>query len=369
MKYYLIAGESSGDLHGSNLIKALKLKDSEAEFRFWGGDRMALEAGEPVQHMRDMAFMGFIEVVQNLSTIRQFFKKCKSDILYWKPDIVIFIDYPGFNLRMARWTKEQGYKTVFYISPQLWAWKKNRIKQIKKYVDLMVPILPFEVDFYSQYGIKVKYEGHPLVDAISDFYSEGVQKTIEKSKPIIALLPGSRVQEIKKILPTMIEAASHFRDEYELVLAATSHIETSIYEEILNRGNAEFIVKVVDKTYEVLSQADFALVASGTATLETALFDVPQIVCYRGSKISFEIAKRIVDIKYISLVNLILDQEVVPELIQDDFNTLNLRQTIAKKLKETHETKTKYSKLHKLLGEPRVSDRIAADIVRFGMGR
>ncbi|QQV01971.1 MULTISPECIES: lipid-A-disaccharide synthase [Chryseobacterium] len=324
MKYYIIAGEASGDLHGSNLMKALKQKDPSAEFRFWGGDLMQKQGGILVKHYRDLAFMGFLEVAMNLRTILNNIRFCKEDIRSSKPDILILVDYPGFNLRIAKYAKELGIKVVYYISPQLWAWKEGRVEIIKKYVDEMMVILPFEEDFYNKHGVKSHFVGHPLLDALSslreinaeDFKTENSLN----EKEIIALLPGSRKQEVEKMLDMMLSVRPHF-ENYQFVIAGAPSLDKEFYQRYVDE-NVHF---VSNKTYDLLRCSKAALVTSGTATLETALLNVPEVVCYRGSKISYAIAKRLVkNIKYISLVNLIMDREVVKELIQSDLNTQNL---------------------------------------------
>ena len=329
MKYYLIAGEASGDLHGANLIKALKKEDAEADFRFWGGDLMKTAGGTEVKHYRDLAFMGFAEVIMNLGTILKNIKFCKKDIEAYNPDVIIFIDYPGFNLRIAKWARQKGYRNHYYISPQIWAWKEGRIKEIKRDIDEMYVILPFEKDFYeNKHNFPVHFVGHPLIDAI--YKRPQVDPTTFKiengldERPIVALLPGSREQEIKKMLEIMISAAKDFKD-YQFVIAGAPSQEKSFYETFLSIKNVHF---VTNKTYDLLSISDAALVTSGTATLETALFKVPQVVCYKGSRISYEIAKRVIKLDYISLVNLILKKTVVTELIQTDFNTKRLKKEL-----------------------------------------
>jgi lipid-A-disaccharide synthase len=317
MKYYIIAGEASGDLHGSNLVKELRKKDAQADVRCWGGDLMQEAGATVVKHYRDLAFMGFAEVIKNLPAILRNFKFCKQDIDAFQPDVIVLIDYPGFNLRIAEWAKEKGYRIVYYISPQVWAWKEGRVKQIKKAVDRMIVILPFESGFYKdKWSYDVDYVGHPLVDVIQNF-TAGYQPEVEYLKPVIALLPGSRKQEVKVKLPVMLQAAAAFTD-HQLVVARAASLDDDVYDEIL-RPYPE-VISVKNQTYELLSQATAALVTSGTATLETALFGVPQVVCYKGSAISYQIAKRLIRIKYISLVNLIMDKPVVKELIQNDFN-------------------------------------------------
>jgi len=329
MKYYLIAGEASGDLHGANLMKALKKEDAEADFRFWGGDLMKAAGGTEVKHYRDLAFMGFTEVVMNLGTILKNIKFCKKDIEAFKPDVIIFIDYPGFNLRIAKWARQKGYRTHYYISPQIWAWKEGRIKDIKRDVEEMYVILPFEKDFYEdKHNFPVHFVGHPLIDAI--YKQKQVDpETFKKEngldkRPIVALLPGSRKQEIKKMLEIMISVAKDFK-EFQFVIAGAPSQEKSFYETFLSTKNVHF---VTNKTYDLLSISEAALVTSGTATLETALFKVPQVVCYKGSRVSYEIAKRVIKLNYISLVNLILNKTVVTELIQADFNKKRLKEEL-----------------------------------------
>ncbi|WP_294244232.1 lipid-A-disaccharide synthase [uncultured Chryseobacterium sp.] len=366
MNYYIIAGEASGDLHGSNLMKALYRKDPDAQFRFWGGDLMAAQGGTLVKHYRDLAFMGFLEVAMNLRTILNNIKFCKEDIRKHMPDVLILVDYPGFNLRIARFAKELGIKVVYYISPQLWAWKEGRVEIIKKYVDEMMVILPFEKDFYKKHGVDSHFVGHPLLDAISsledlrteDFKSEnGLNE-----KEIIALLPGSRKQEVEKMLEIMLSVRPYFK-EYQFVIAGAPSLTKEFYGKYVDE-NVHF---VSNKTYDLLRCSKAALVTSGTATLETALLNVPEVVCYRGSKVSYAIAKRLVkNIKYISLVNLIMDREVVKELIQNDLNTGQL----AEELKNILETEKRfqifrdYELLREKLGGKGASDQAAEVILK-----
>lgn len=374
MKYYIISGEASGDLHGSNLIKELYKLDNDAQIRCWGGELMQEAGATLVKHYRDLAFMGFIEVIKNINTIFKNIAFCKKDILTNRPDVLILIDYPGFNLRIAKWARAQGLKIVYYISPQIWAWKENRIHSIKKNVDKMLVILPFEKEFYAKWNFEAEYVGHPLVKVIEDFkvemsrklQSEGRtellhsnQKTlIENSEKdssekmgnkIIALLPGSRKQEILVKLPVMLEVAKHFPD-YKFIVAKAPGLPEDFYAELLAPySNVE---SVVNKTYELLSQSDAAIVTSGTATLETALFGIPEVICYKGSNISYQIAKRLIKIKYICLVNLIMDKEVVKELIQDELTTNNLVQELKKLLLDEEKKatlQTNYAALKKLL--------------------
>lgn len=368
MKYYLIAGEASGDLHGANLMKAIKKEDANADFRFWGGDLMKATGGTEVKHYRDLAFMGFTEVLMNLGTILKNIKFCKNDIETYNPDVIIFIDYPGFNLRIAKWARQKGYRTHYYISPQIWAWKEGRIKEIKRDIDQMYVILPFEKDFYEdKHNFPVHFVGHPLIDAI--YKREQVDPKIFKEKndlderPIIALLPGSRKQEIRKMLKIMISVAKDFKD-YQFVIAGAPGQEKSFYETFLTFKNVHF---VTNKTYDLLSVAHAALVTSGTATLETALFKVPQVVCYKGGSISYEIAKRIIKLDYISLVNLILNKTVVAELIQSDFNSKRLKEELTKILDDDTREKIflDYYELEKALGGRGASEKTATLITGY----
>lgn len=323
-RYYIIAGEASGDLHGGNLITAIKKLDSNAEIRGWGGDKMQAAGMELIKHYRDLAFMGFIEVVKNLSTILKNLKYCKKDILAFKPDVLVLIDYPGFNLRIAKWAKQQNIKVVYYISPQVWAWKENRVKMMKQCIDEMLVILPFEKDYFrNKWNWEVTYVGHPLIEEIAKKQNTSSDLIIKDNKgapnkkPVVALLPGSRKQEIEKKLPVMLEVSKAF-PAYQFVVAQAPSLETSFYETFTSQYPNVSIVN--NRTYDLLMQSTAALVTSGTATLETALFGVPEVVCYKGSEISYQIAKRVISIKYISLVNLIMDKKVVKELIQGDMN-------------------------------------------------
>ncbi len=318
MKYYIIAGEASGDLHGSNLIKELKKRDTDDVITCWGGDKMEAAGAAVVKHYRDLAFMGFIEVVKNLPTIFKNISFCKKDIVRFKPDVLILIDYPGFNMRIAKWAHEQKIRIVYYISPQIWAWKENRVHAIKRDVDEMLVILPFEKDFYKKFNIEVDYVGHPLVEVINNFNTQN--PGIKKEK-IIAVLPGSRKQEILIKLPIMLKVAPYF-PEYKFVVAKAPGLEDAFYETLL--AAYKNVATVSNQTYELLAKSEAALVTSGTATLETALFKVPEIICYKGGQISYEIAKRLIKIKYIGLVNLIMNREVVKELIQNDLTVENL---------------------------------------------
>jgi len=366
MKYYIIAGEASGDLHGSNLMKALYEEDPQAEIRFWGGDLMQNVGGTLVKHYRDLAFMGFVEVIFNLKTILSNITICKNDITQFNPDVIIYIDYPGFNMRIAKWAKQIGYKNHYYISPQIWAWKENRIKAIKHDIDKMYVILPFEKDFYEvKHHFPVDFVGHPLIDAIHN--QSAIDATAFRAenqlseKPIIAILPGSRKQEISKMLSIMLSVVADFSD-YQFVIAGAPSQEFSFYQQFISSDNIKFIS---NKTYALLRNSTAALVTSGTATLETALFKVPEVVCYKGSWASYQIAKRIITLKYISLVNLIMDREVVTELIQDDCSTKRIREELTKIL-EPNYRKTlleNYDLLEEKLGGIGASKKTAQLIV------
>lgn len=367
MKYYIIAGEASGDLHGANLMKALYKEDPNADIRFWGGDLMQKTGGTLVKHYKELAFMGFIEVIFNLKTILNNIKICKADLAKLNPDVVIFIDYPGFNMRIAEWAKKRGFPTHYYISPQIWAWKESRIAAIKRDVDYMYVILPFEKDFYEKkHHFPVEFVGHPLIDAIHDRDSMDETSFRKQNKldekPIIALLPGSRKQEITKMLSVMLSVVDEF-SEYQFVIAGAPGQEYSFYEQFLKNQNVHFID---NKTYDLLSISHAALVTSGTATLETALFKVPEVVCYKGNWVSYQIAKRIITLKYISLVNLIMDQEVVTELIQDDCNTKRIKQELDKILKPDFRLKilSDYEILEKKLGGLGASKKTARLILK-----
>jgi len=332
MKYYILAGEASGDLHGSNLIKALFKEDKNADIRCWGGDLMQNSGGNLISHYKERAFMGFTEVILNLRKIFKLIAFCKNDIITFKPDVVVFIDNSGFNLRIAKWAKANGFKTNYYISPQVWASRASRVKAIKRDIDKMFVILPFVKPFYKKYNYNVEFVGHPLIDAISNKtpVNEANFRTTNKlnNKPIIALLPGSRKQEITNMLSVMLSLVDDF-PEYQFVIAGAPSLHLEFYQTIIKHNNVGF---VSNKTYDLLSISHAALVTSGTATLETALFKVPQVVCYKGGFISYQIAKRIITLKFISLVNLIMDKEVVTELIQNNLNTSNLKQELKKVL-------------------------------------
>ncbi len=380
MKYYIIAGEASGDLHGSNLIREIKRKDSAARIRAWGGEMMQEAGAEIVKNYRDLAFMGFTEVVRNLPVILRNIKFCKTDILGFKPDAIVFIDYPGFNLRIAEWARKSGFKTIYYISPQVWAWKESRVKGIRTNIDKMLVILPFEKDFFHKWEYETEYVGHPLVEVIEQFKKSsdanqlpeifmGDGTRIKPVFPLGALLPGSRKQEILIKLPVMLEA-SRYLPEFQFVVAEAPGQDSDFYDGILK--NYPQAGRVRNQTYALLQHARAACVTSGTATLETALFDVPEVICYKGSKISYEIAKRLIKVKYISLVNLIMDRTVVKELIQDEMNVKNIVAEL-KKLITNKEIRDRihqdYTELRELLSQGgNASEKAAEKIVHFVHG-
>jgi lipid-A-disaccharide synthase len=348
MKYYIIAGEASGDLHGSNLIKEIHKLDTAAKIHCWGGEKMQDAGASLINHYRDLAFMGFTEVIKNLPTIFKNIGFCKKDIEDFEPDVLVLIDYPGFNMRIAKWAHKKNIKIVYYISPQIWAWKEKRVHAIKRDINKMLVILPFEKDFYKKYNYEVDYVGHPIAEVITDF--KKANSSIQKEN-IVALLPGSRKQEILVKLPIMLSVAKHF-PTYKFVVAKAPGLPDDFYETILKPYDN--VGSVSDETYALLCKAKAALVTSGTATLETALFAVPEIICYKGGKISYEIAKRLIKIKFIGLVNLIMDKEVVKELIQDELNEKNIVAELTKLLTENEKSiqlKKDYEVLYNLLAE------------------
>ncbi|MFN5423511.1 MAG: lipid-A-disaccharide synthase [bacterium] len=370
MKYYIIAGEASGDLHASRLIHALRQDDPDAVVRAWGGDLMHAEGAVIVKHYRELAFMGFIEVVANLRTILRNMAFCKKDLLEFNPDIVIFVDYPGFNIPMAKFAKQQGYKTAYYISPQVWAWKENRVNILRKVIDRMMVILPFEKAFYKKWDYEVDYVGHPLIEIIEDYKRNNIPDAIkasmgiEQGKKTIALLPGSRKQEIAKKLPIMLEASVDF-PEHVFVVGQAPGISDDVISEYTKKYQHVKVLK--GNTYGLLSIADAALVTSGTATLETALFGVPEVVCYKGSYISYTIAKKVIKVAYISLVNLIMNRLVVKELIQEELTAINIKKELTEIL-ENEQYRNKlladYKELNTLLADGGKASEKAAAIIR-----
>ncbi|HEX6849630.1 MAG TPA: lipid-A-disaccharide synthase [Chitinophagaceae bacterium] len=370
MKYYIIAGEASGDLHGSNLIKELKKLDPSANIRCWGGDKMQEAGAELVKHYRDLAFMGFWEVIKNIFTILRNLKFCKKDIEQFQPDTLILIDYPGFNLRIAKWAKQKRLRIIYYISPQVWAWKENRVKMMKQCIDKMIVILPFEKDYFkNKWNWEVEYVGHPLVGVVDSQQSIVDSKKFSE-KSIIALLPGSRKQEILKKLPVMLEVSKAF-PAYQFIVARAPGIDDGFYSSLLNPYDN--VSAVSGKTYDLLMQAKAALVTSGTATLETALFGVPEVVCYKGSFLSYQIGKRLVKVKFISLVNLIMDKLVVKEMIQHDMNAENLEHELQELLTNEGriaELKKDYTALKNRLSEKgNASARAAQLVYNFSSGK
>ncbi|MFP4472080.1 MAG: lipid-A-disaccharide synthase [Bacteroidales bacterium] len=372
MKYYIIAGEASGDLHAANLMRELKKLDGDARFRAWGGELMENQGAGLVKHYRDLAFMGFAEVIANLGTIYKNLSLCKKDIVDYSPDVLILVDYPGFNLRMAEFAHRKGFRVFYYISPQVWAWKKSRVHKIRKYVDRMFVILPFEQEFYKKYEVDVSFVGHPLLDAIeAEKQKLGTLQEFKTAygldhRPIIAILPGSRKQEISTMLPVMASVIPDFPD-YQFIIAAAPSIPDDFYTHLLP---ANHIKKVTGKTHELLHHSIAALVTSGTATLETALLGIPQVVCYKGNYVSYQIAKRIVDIKYISLVNLIMDKEVVTELIQREMNRTRLSTELKKLIsgEKRQQILADYDKLREKLGGTGASE-LAAKLMIGELGK
>ena len=374
MKYYIIAGEASGDLHGSNLIKELKKNNPKANFRCWGGDLMKSQCNDLVMHYEEFSYMGFLEVIVNMNKILNYISICKKDIENYKPDLIIYIDYPGFNMRIAKWAKSKNFTNHFYISPKVWVWKENRVKLIKKVIDKMYVILPFEEQFYrNKHNYKVDFVGHPLLDAIEN------EETFDKkdfttkhnlsSKPVIALLPGSRNQEINKLLPVMLEAVSNLKS-HQIVIAGAPSKSIEYYNKIIQSNDSKnTLAKVIcNETYNILRISTAAIVTSGTATLETALFKVPQVVCYKTSWFSYIIGRLLIrDLKYISLVNIILDKQVVTELIQGDCNRTNLVIELQKILNQKNISSmlTNYNILHKKLGGKGASKKTANLIEKY----
>lgn len=368
MKYYIIAGEASGDLHGSNLIRAIFREDAEANIRCWGGDRMERAGATLAKHYKEMSFMGFLEVIKHLPDIFKNLKFCKEDILNFRPDALIFIDFSGFNLRIAEWAKKQGFQNHYYISPQVWASRAGRVRKIQRDIDHMYVILPFEPAFYKQYNMEVNYVGHPLIDALEGLPEQNAvafrtQNDLDSEKPIIALLPGSRKQEIKRILGEMLTVVPHFPN-YQFVIAGAPSLDPTEYTAFLASPSVKLIQ---DQTYSLLQNAHAALVTSGTATLETALLNVPQVVCYKAGSVSYFIARLIIKLKFISLVNLIMEQEVVPELIQNNLNEQKLIMALKSLLEGPHREAQlqSYSVLRKKLGGPGASQNTAKLLVNF----
>ena len=370
MKYYIIAGEASGDLHGSNLVASIRQKDPNAKIRAWGGEKMRRNGANVVKNYHDLAFMGFVEVLMNLKTILKNFNICKKDITEFNPDALILIDYPGFNLKIAKWAKKKGFKVFYYISPQVWAWKRRRVYTIKKVVDKMLCILPFEKKFYDNYDVDCQFVGHPLLDEIAKvepvdrnkFYKAN---RLNPKKEVIALLPGSRKQEVSRMLTVMLEVVKMFPN-YQFVVACAPSLPLSYYKKII--GEKSNVRLVINRTYQLLQLSSAAIVTSGTATLETALLDVPEVVCYKANKISYIIARQLAKVKYICLVNLIMDRLVVKELIQNDMTSSNIRDELQSLLNSSKRQKKlleDYEELKYVLGNAGASDRAAETIISY----
>jgi len=370
MKYYIIAGEASGDLHGSNLVTSLRARDHNAKIRAWGGEKMRRSGAKIVKNYHDLAFMGFVEVLINLNTILKNFNFCKKDITEFAPDAIILIDYPGFNLKIAKWAHKRGYKVFYYISPQVWAWKRRRVYTIKKVVDKMLCILPFEKKFYDNYDVDCQFVGHPLLDEISKVelvskYKFYKSNRLNLKKEIIALLPGSRKQEVSRMLTVMLNVVKKFPN-YQFVVACAPSLPMSYYKKII--GDKSGVRLVCNRTYQLLQLSSAAIVTSGTATLETALFDVPEVVCYKANKLSYLIARQLAKVKYISLVNLIMDRMVVKELIQNDMTADNIVDEIKSLLtnqKRQRKLLEDYEELKYVLGNTGASDRAAETIISY----
>ncbi len=358
MKYFIVAGEASGDLHGAKLMSAIMENDAHATFQYWGGDLMAQTAPGLIKHYKENAIMGFVEVLTNLNKIRKNLSDCKQAILAFKPDVVILIDYPGFNLRIAKFSKLNGFKTAYYIAPKVWAWKENRAKKLEKYVDLLLLIFPFEMNYFTKWKVKAIYIGNPLANTIATFKSE---QTIANNKPIIALLPGSRKQELKRMLPTMVALGPAFK-EYELIVCGAPGIEKADYLPYLN----DSVKLVFNQTYDVLKVAEAAIVCSGTASLETAFFNVPQLCGYKAHSISLVIAKLFVKVKYMSLVNLCLNREAIPELLQAQFNVNTIQFKLRNIIKggcDRAKMLNDYNELNHLFTEDKPTQKAAKAII------
>ena len=366
MKYYLIAGERSGDFHAARLMQELQQQDPAADFRFWGGDQMLAQGGELVRHYQDLAIMGFWEAATSILKFRGYLKDCQKDLLEFKPDVLILVDYAGFNLRMAKFAKENGIKVFYYISPKIWAWNQGRVEKVKAHVDRMFTILPFEQEFYQKFDYKVDYAGNPTADAVADFWptTDFLQRNgLDEQKPIIAVLPGSRKQEIEEMLHIMLAVLPAFQ-EYQFVVAGVSNLDPNYYRHFERNG----IRFVFEQTYDLLSRAQGAMVTSGTATLETALFDVPQVVCYRTSAMSYAIGKMVIKVPFISLVNLIAGRKVVAEFIQNDFTARNIMDEMKKLLADgayRAEQKAGYAELRQKLGTHKAARKTAELMIGY----
>lgn len=378
MRYYIIAGEASGDVHGAKLMRGILKEDSKAEFRFWGGDRMADVGGAEnlVSHYRESAVMGFVAIALNLFTILRRFKKCENDILSYQPDVVLLIDYAGFNLRIAKFAKKRGFKTFFYIAPKVWAWKESRVKKIKKYVDELFIIFPFEIDYFARKGIKAHYEGNPIMDEIEFSRQEISPRELFlknnglKNLPIIALLAGSRLKEIELNLPFMSKVAEQF-PTYQFVVAGVSWIDRSVYQRVISE-KAHNLAILTDETYNILLHSEAAIVTSGTATLETALLGIPEVVCYNCSRFSYFMFKNVMTVKYISLVNIILEREAVRELLSVKLmtveNAVNELTKILPSGVKYNDLMRDYTELNSKIGSSGASDRFGKLMVKLLQG-
>jgi lipid-A-disaccharide synthase len=366
MKYYLIAGERSGDFHAAHLMRELRGQDAAAKFRCWGGDMMQAEGGELVHHYQDLSIMGFWEAATSVLKFRGYLKEAERDLLRYKPDVLILVDYAGFNLRVAKFAKQHGIKVFYYISPKIWAWNQGRVEKVKARVDKMFLILPFEKEFYQKFGYDAHYIGNPTADAVAEFEPTPdflSRNQLDPKKPIIAVLPGSRKQEIEEMLHEMLAILPPFMD-YQFVVAGVSNLDRSYYQHFERNG----IRFVFDQTFDLLSHAHAALVTSGTATLETALFDVPQIVCYRTSLISYAIGKMVIKVPYISLVNLIAGREVVKELIQGSFTARNLMDELKLLLNDEAylaRMKAGYAEIREKLGQQQAAKKAAELMIGY----
>ena len=356
MTLYIVTGEPSGDLHAANLVHELKAANNSIDIRAWGGERLIAEGVELARHIKDTAFMGFWDVLKNLNAIKQNLTYCKQDILRYKPDAIVLVDYPGFNLKIAQFAKQHGIKVFYYISPKVWAWNRSRVSKIKRYVDELLVIFPFEVDFYQKNGMEVTYVGNPLLDEIS---KGNFKFTYQTENPIIALLPGSRKQEIETMLPEMLKVVDEF-PSYQFVVAATNTFSKEYYQSFIKGKNVEF---VFNETYGLLSNAIAAVITSGTASLEAVLFKVPQVVCYKTNWLTYILAKNLIKIKFLSLVNILMDRLVVKELIQADFNKRNIKKELDILLSEREKILTDYDKLSNLLNKKGASKNAAQFIL------
>ncbi|MGN8071573.1 lipid-A-disaccharide synthase [Mucilaginibacter sp. 22184] len=370
MRYYLVAGEASGDMHGANLMKALKTLDPDAEFRFFGGDLMLAEGGTLVKHYREMAYMGLVEVIVNLPAILKNIKECKQDIHDWQPDVLILIDIPGFNLKIAAYAQTIGLKVNYYISPKVWAWNQKRVLKIKKLVNHLFCILPFEVDFYKSWGMEVDYVGNPLLDAIAAFKPDPdfLQQHQLNGKKIIALLPGSRKQEISNLLPEMIGIANRFPD-HQLVIAGAPSFKQDYYDQFLGGKN---IPVLFNTTYNLLSHAEAAVVASGTATLETALFHVPQVVVYKANPLTIAVGRMVIKVEFLSLANLIVGRGIIKELIQEDCTAARISEEVNLLINNKayrQKVLADYNELDQRMGQPGASEKTAGLIVKYAQNK